>query len=61
LEPRFPGESRLAWLFEVPPELVAEHNDIFNPRSSLLFMALMQISGAVMSLAGDVVRNFEFE
>jgi hypothetical protein len=43
LEPLFPREKRLAWLFQVPPELVAEHNDIFNPRSSLLFMALMQI------------------
>ena len=61
LEPRFPSERRLAWLFQVPPELVKEHNDIFNPRSILLFMALMQISGAVMSLAEDVDRNFELE
>jgi hypothetical protein len=61
LEPRFPGESRLAWLFEVPPELVPDHNDIFNGRSRLFFMALMQISGAVMSLAQDVNRNFEVE
>jgi hypothetical protein len=59
LEPQYPTERRLAWLFEVPPELVVQHNDIFNPRSSLLFMALMQISGAVMSLAQDVGRNFE--
>jgi hypothetical protein len=61
LKPRSPSERRLAWLFEVPPELVEQHNDIFNPRCSLLFMALMQISGAVMSLAEDVGRNFEPE
>jgi hypothetical protein len=61
LEPQFPSDRRLAWLFQVPPELVEGHNDIFNPRSSLLFMALMQISGGVMSLAEDVDRNFEAE
>jgi hypothetical protein len=61
LEPRFPNERRLAWLFEVPHELVKEHNDIFNARSSLLFMALIQISGAVVSLAEDIGRNFEPE
>jgi hypothetical protein len=61
LAPRFPTDRRLAWLFQVPPELVEGHNDVFNPRSSLLFMALMQISGAVMSLAADVDRNFELE
>jgi hypothetical protein len=60
LEPQFPSDRRLAWLFQMPPELVEDHN-IFNPRSSLLFMALMQISGAVMSLAEDVDRNFEGE
>ena len=61
LGPRSHSDRRLAWLFEVPPELVDDHNDIFNSRSSLLFMALMQISGAVMSLAQDVDQNFERE
>ena len=61
LEPKFPNDRRLAWLFQVPRELVGDHNDIFNPCSSLLLMALMQISGAVMSLAEDVDRNFESE
>ena len=61
LEPQFPDDRRLAWVFQVPPELVDSHNDIFNPRSSLFFMALMQISGAVMSLAADIDRTFELE
>ena len=61
LNPKYPNERRLAWLFQVPPELVGNHNDIFNPLSSLLFMALTQISGAVMSLAKDIELNFEAE
>ena len=59
LIPRFPHEARLAWLFQVPPGLVEDHNDIFNARAGLLFMALAQISGSVMSLAEDLDRNFE--
>ena len=59
LEPLRPGEGQLAWLFQVPPDLVGTHNDIFNPLSSLLFMALTQISGAVMSLATDIQLNFK--
>jgi hypothetical protein len=61
LQPLLPNEKRLAWLFQVPPKLVGDHNDIFNAHSGLLFMALMQISGAVMSLAEDIGRNFEPE
>jgi hypothetical protein len=51
----------LTWVFQVPREIVPNHNDIFNSFSSTLIMALIQISGAVMSLAEDVRRNFEEE
>ena len=50
---------RLAWIFQLPGELSENHNDIFNFRMRLLVMALVQISGAVMSLAEDVQGNFE--
>jgi hypothetical protein len=49
----------LAWVFQVPKEISNGHNDIFNFRARLLVMALIQISGAVMSLAEDFERNFE--
>jgi hypothetical protein len=51
--------KNLAWIFQLPPRISAEHNDIFNTRSSLLMLALMQISGAVMSLAEEWKDNFE--
>ena len=54
-------QAHLAWIFQVPPEIVSNHNDIFNSRSSTLMMALIQISGAVMSLAEDLRQNFETE
>src|SRR5262249_34804470 len=41
------------------PNISRSHNDIFNFRSSLLIMALMQISGAVMSLAKGWEEVFE--
>ncbi|MEA2889558.1 MAG: hypothetical protein QOI05_351 [Bradyrhizobium sp.] len=53
------GESKLAWVFQMPPSISAEHNDIFNTRSSLFLLALMQISGATMSLAQNWEDNFE--
>ena len=40
----------LAWVFQVNPEIMSEHNDIFNSRSASLLLALIQISGAVVSL-----------
>jgi hypothetical protein len=52
-------ETLTAWIFQVPPRISAEHNDIFNSRCSLLTLALMQISGAVMSLAEDWRDSFE--
>jgi hypothetical protein len=47
------------WVFQVPPQISADHNDIFNFRSSLLMLALMQISGAVVSLAKTLDDVFE--
>ena len=35
------------------------HNDIFRPRASALFLAMLQISGAVVGLAHDFASNFE--
>ena len=51
--------SHLAWVFQVPSTISNGHNDIFNFKSRLLIMALVQISGAVMSLAEDFEQNFE--
>lgn len=48
-----------AWVFQVPSQLIGDHNDIFNPQSSSLLLALIQISGAVMSLAADWHDTFE--
>jgi len=53
------GVPHLLWVFQVPPEIVESHNDIFNSRSSSLILALIQISGAVMSLAEDWRQSFE--
>jgi hypothetical protein len=61
LTPLHPGVEQLAWVFQVPKEVIGDHNDVFNARSNLLFMALTQISGAVMSLASDFGKNFEAE
>ncbi len=60
LTPRAGYEQKhLAWIFQLPPRISAKHNDIFNARSGLLMLALMQISGAVMSLAEEWKDNFE--
>ena len=53
--------DHLAWVFQVPEEIINDHNDIFNFKSTLLVLALIQISGATMSLAEDWSRNFEPE
>ncbi len=54
-----PATPHLAWIFQVPDDVIADHNDIFNFKSSLLILALIQISGATMSLAEDWEGNFE--
>jgi hypothetical protein len=53
------AEAQLVWIFQSPPEIIADHNDIFNSRSSSLILGLIQISGAVMSLAADWKQTFE--
>lgn len=47
------------WIFQVPKDIVDGHNDIFNERASLLVMALIQVSGALMSLAIDYNQTFD--
>ena len=48
-----------AWVFQVPSELIKDHNDIFNSRARSLILALIQIAGAVVSVAEDWPRSFE--
>ena len=55
------GDPHPFWLVQLPPEISHDHNDIFNFRSSLLILALMQISGAVVSLAKKWEDAFEEE
>ena len=57
--PAAPGGDHPFWVFQVPREISADHNDIFNFRSSLLILALMQMSGAVVSLAKRLDDVFE--
>lgn len=53
------GSARLVWVFQVPPVLVKDHNDVFNSRARSLILGLVQISGAVASVAEDWERSFE--
>ncbi|MBS1810649.1 MAG: hypothetical protein JST84_20970 [Acidobacteria bacterium] len=53
------NRENLAWIFQIPGELSKNHNDIFNPQMGSLVLALIQISGAVMSLANEWVETFE--
>ena len=43
------GESTtcLQWIFQVPKEVIPDHNEIFIPKARALMLALIQISGAV--------------
>jgi pimeloyl-ACP methyl ester carboxylesterase len=49
------------WIFLLPRAISRGHNDIFNYRLSLLILALMQISGAAVSLATKWSEVFEPE
>ena len=55
------NEPRLAWVFQVGPEVIKNHNDIFNSKARSLILALIQISGAVASLATDWADSYEPE
>jgi hypothetical protein len=59
IAPRDSTKRRIAWVFQVPKQISNGHGDIFDVRASALFLALLQISGAVVGLAGDFERNFE--
>jgi len=47
------------WVFQLPGEIVADHNDIFGYEATTLLLALMQVSGSVLSLASDWRDSFE--
>lgn len=47
------GIPRLQWVFQVPADVIAHHNDIFNSKARSLALAMIQASGAVASLASD--------
>ncbi len=49
------------WVFKVPDGVMSSHGDIFNERSRSFLMALMQMSGATMSLARDYEDTYEDE
>ena len=51
--------ARSTWVFQLPPQIVSDHNDIYNPRATSLLIALIQLSGAIMSLAPDWPGTFE--
>jgi len=55
------NERRLMWVFQVPRDVIKDHNDIFNSKARSLILALIQISGAVASLAEDWGESFEPE
>jgi len=55
------GQEHLMWAFSMPTSIVRDHNDIFNSRARSLILALIQISGAVASLAEDWKASFEPE
>ncbi len=45
--------SRTFWLFQVPGDVVRDHNDIFNYKAASFTLALIQMSGVLASAAGD--------
>jgi hypothetical protein len=49
------------WMVRLPSKVSRGHNDIFNPRASLLILAFMQISGAIVSLGEALEEVFEPE
>ncbi|MGB5759519.1 MAG: hypothetical protein WBM50_21575 [Acidimicrobiales bacterium] len=52
LIPHRPDTGAPFWLFQVPGEIIADHNDIFNYRSASLVLALIQAAGVLASAAG---------
>jgi hypothetical protein len=62
LSPRGSGSApSLLWVFQVPVDVIEEHNEIFTSKARSLTLALIQVSGAVASLAGEWAESFEPE
>ena len=59
LTPRQPTQPHLGWVFQVPHQVIPDHNGIFNSVAASLTLGLIQLSGAVMSLATDLADTFE--
>jgi hypothetical protein len=53
------AQPHAVWVFQVPPEIIKDHNDIFNSKARSLVLGLIQISGAVASLAENWQDTFE--
>lgn len=53
LKPNKNTAANLMWIVLVPDEIIDDHSDIFNPAAASLFLALFQISGAVVSINID--------
>lgn len=51
--PKDSTKPNLMWIMQVPDEIIDDHSDIFNPAAASLFLALFQISGAVVSINTD--------
>jgi hypothetical protein len=49
------------WIVRVPDDIVSGHNDIFNQRSSLLAMGLLQMAGATVGIWEQYSSMFEPE
>jgi hypothetical protein len=62
ITPRVPTrDAKLMWVFQVPPAIMKNHNDVFNDQARSLILGLIQISGAVASIAEDWAHSFEPE
>ena len=53
------NEPHLMWTFQVPKAIIDGHNDIFNSGARSLVLALIQVSGAVASIAESWENSFE--
>jgi hypothetical protein len=62
LNPRFVGSGAPPfWIVRVPDDIVSGHSDIFNQRSSLMAMGLLQMSGATVGIWEQYSQMFEPE
>ena len=60
--PRFTGtDIPPFWIIRVPDDIVSGHSDIFNARSTLMAMALLQMSGATVGIWESYSQMFELD